>query len=74
MAERVHGLTMVWVHPYQARLSTIDDVAKQLTQLASYGPDWPYALVQLNRDACHMPLPTEGHLSVMMEGNTSNVP
>ena len=65
---------MVWVHPYQARVSTIDDTAKQLAQLTSTGPTWPYALVQLNGDACHMPLPTEGHLSVMMEGNTSNVP
>ena len=49
---------MVWVHPYQARVSMIDDAAKQLAQLASTGPDWPYALVQLNRDACHVPLPT----------------
>ena len=72
--ERVYGLAMVWLHPYQARVSMIDDAAKQLTQLASTVPDWPYALVQLNRDACHVPLPTEGHLSVMTEGNTSNVP
>ena len=72
--ERVYGLAMVWVHPYQARVSMIDYVAKQLAQLASTGPDWPYALVQLNSDACHVPLPTEGHLSVMMEGHTSNVP
>ena len=52
----------------------IDEAAKQLTQLASTGPNWPYALVQLNGDAHHMPLPTEGHLRVMTEGNTSNVP
>ena len=64
----------MWVHPYQARVSTIDEAAKQLAQLASTGPNWPYALVQLNRDAHQMPLHTEGHLSVMMEGNTSNVP
>ena len=74
VGERVYGLAIVWVHPYQARVSMIDNVAKQLTQLASTGPNWPYALVQLNDDACHMPLPTEGHLSVMTEGNTSNVP
>ena len=74
VGERVYRLTMVWVHPYQARVSTIDDVGKQLIQLTSTGPNWPYALVQLNRDAHHVPLPTEGHLSVMMEGNTSNVP
>ena len=74
MGERVYGLTMVWVHSYQAKVSTIDDVAKQLTQLASTGPNWPYALVQLNGHACHMPLPREGHLSVVMEVNTNNVP
>ena len=38
--ERVYGLTMMWVHPYQARVLTIYDVAKQLAQLASTGPDW----------------------------------
>ena len=74
VGERVYGLAMVWVYPYHPRVSTIDDAAKQLAQLASTGPNWPYELVQLNGDACHMPLPTEGHLSVMMEGNTSNVP
>ena len=65
---------MVWIHPYQARVSTIDGADKQLTQLASTGPNWPYALVQLNGDACHMPLPKEGHLSVMAEESTSHVP
>ena len=64
---------MVWVHPYQARVSMIDDTAKQLTQVVSTGPDWPYALVWLNGDTHHVPLPTDGHLSIMMEGNTSNV-
>ena len=72
--ERVYRLVMVWLHPYQARVSMIDDAAKQLTQLAFTGPNWPCALVWLNRDAHHMPLPTEGHLSVIMEGNTGNLP
>ena len=74
VGEGVYRLAMLWVHPYQARVSMIDDTAKQHAQLASTGPNWPYALVQLNGDVHHMPLPTEGHLSVMMEGNTSNVP
>ena len=65
---------MVWVHPYQARVSTIDDATKQLAQWASTGPNWSYALVQPNGDAHHVSLPTEGHVSVMAEGNTSNVP
>ena len=59
MGERMYSLAMMWVHHYQARVSTIDEAVKQLTPLASTGPDWPYALVQLNRDACHVPLPTE---------------
>ena len=62
------------VHPYQARVSTIDHTAKQLAQLAFTGPNWPYALVQLNGDAHHVPLPNEGHLSVMAEGSASSVP
>ena len=65
---------MVWVHPYQARVSTLGDAAKQLSQLASTGPNWPYALVQLNGDACHVPLPKEGHLSVLAEEHASLVP
>ena len=74
MGERVYSLTMMWVHPYQARVSTIDEEVKQLTQPTSTGSNWPYALMQLNGHACHMPLPTKGHLIVMTEGNTSNVP
>ena len=73
VGERVYGLSMVLVHPYQAMVFTIDGAAKQLAQLASTGPAWPYALVKLNGDTHHMPLPTEGDLSVMTEGNTNNI-
>ena len=72
--EKTYSFTMVWVHPYQARVSTIEKAIKQLDQLTPSGPDWPYALVWLNGDACHMPIPTEGHLSVMPEGSTSSIP
>ena len=58
--DRTYGLTMVWVHPYQARVSTIEEAIKQLDQLTPSRPNWPYALVQLNRYACHVPFPTEG--------------
>ena len=41
--------------------------------LVSTRPDWPYTLVWLNRGApCHMPLPREGHLSILAEGGTSS--
>ena len=74
LEERAYGLAMVWVHPYQTRVSTIGGTADQLAQMASTGPNWPYALVWLNGDTCHVPLPKEGHLSVMTEEHTSHVP
>ena len=62
------------VYPYQVRFSTLGAAAKQLAQLASTGANWPYALVQLNGNAHHVPLPKEGHLSVLAEEHTSLVP
>ena len=51
----------------------MEEAVKQVTPLIPTEPDWPYTLVQLSGDACHMPLPMEGHLSIMVEGSTSNV-
>ena len=72
--ERVYGLAMVWVHSYQARVSTIDNAVRKLTLLASARPNWPYMFVQFNGDTHHVPLPKEGHLSAMGEGTPSNIP
>ena len=59
--------------PLPSQGPTIEEAVKQLTPLISTGPDWPYTLVQLNRDAHHAPLPMEGHLSIMVERSTSSV-
>ena len=72
--ERVYGLALVWVHPNQARVSTIDNMVRKPTLLASARPNWLYTFVQFSRDANHMPLPNEGHLGVMAEGTSSNIP
>ena len=29
------------------------------------GPNWPYALVWLHKDICHVPLPKEGHFGIL---------
>ena len=50
----------------------MEEAVKQLTAQVLTGPDWPYALVQLNRDACHVPLPKSWHLSILVEGGTSS--
>ena len=73
VGDRVYSLAMMWAHPYQARVSTVEEAVKQLTPLISTGPDWPYTLVWLNGDACHAPLPMEGHLSIMVGGSTRGV-
>ena len=60
--------------PTKLESSTLDSAAEKLTQLASMGPNWCYALVQLSGDAHHVPLPKEGHLSVLAKEHTSHVP
>ena len=72
MGNRVYSLSMVWVNPYQAWVSTMEEAVKQLTTQVFTGPDWPYALVHLNGDTCHVPLPREGYLSILVEGGTSS--
>ena len=74
VGDRLYGLSTMWVHPYQARVSTMEEVVKQLIPLMSTGPDWPYALVLLNEDTCHMPLPMEGYLSVMVKAVLAVLP
>ena len=72
MSGRVYGLSTVWVSPFQARVSTVEEAVRQLTALVSSGPNWPYALVRLNEDTCHVPLPREGHLGILTEGGTNS--
>ena len=50
----------------------MEEAVKELTVWASSGPNWPYTLVQLNEDTCHVPLPKEGHLGILPEGGTNS--
>ena len=70
--DRIFGLSTVWLNPYQARVPTVEEAVKQLTALVSSGPDWPYTSAWLNGDTHHVPLPREGHLSILQEGGTSS--
>ena len=69
--EVAFSLTMVWANPYQAHLSSVDEVAKKLTLLINFGDNWAYNFVWLNKDAQHVPLPKEGHLSTMIDSTPS---
>ena len=69
--EMAFRLAVVWVHPYQACLCSLDEVAKKLTLLINLGKNWVYAFVWLNGDTQHVPLSREGHLSTMIDGMPS---
>ena len=36
------------------------------------GPDWPYFLIQLYEGANHMPLPKDGHVCVLPQGEAES--
>ena len=60
-----YGLSTIWVNPCQARVHSMEEVVRELTTWVSSGSNWPYTLVQLNKDTCHVPLPKEGHLGIL---------
>ena len=68
--EMVFGLAVIWAHPCQAHVSSLDEVAKRLALLTSSGRNWAYTFVQFNKDTQHAP-PKGGHLSAMIEGEPS---
>ena len=70
--DRKYGLSTIWVNPCQARVCSMEEAVKELTAWVSSGPDWPYTLVQLDKDTCHAPLPKEWHLGILPEGGTDS--
>ena len=68
--DRKYGLSTIWVNPCQARVYSMEEAVRELTAWVSSGPNWPYALVQLNEDTHHAPLPKEGHLGILPQGGT----
>ena len=66
--EMAFRLAMVWAHPYQACLSSLDEVARKLALLIDIGDNWVYTFVQLNEGTIHVPLSIEGHITTMIDG------
>ena len=46
----------------------MEEAVRELTAWVSSGPNWPYAMVWLNEDTCHVLLPKEGHLGIPPQG------
>ena len=72
--DRKYGLLTIWVNPSQARVPFMEEAVGKLTAWASSGPNWPYALVQLHKDTCHVPLPKEGHLAILPQRGVEATP
>ena len=68
MQGRQYGISLVWVHPNQVRVATIEEVVENVTAYTSSGVNWPYALAQLCEDPHHAPLPKNKHLGVLLWG------
>ena len=46
----------------------MEEAVRELSAWVSSGPDWPYALVQLHKDTCHVPHPKDRHLGILPQG------
>ena len=62
---------VVWVHPSQTLLPSLEEVARKLTLLINTKENWPYAFVWVCKDSQHIPISDAGHDSVMVGGAPS---
>ena len=65
--DRHYSISLVWVHPNQVRVATMEEAIKKLTTCTSSGTDWPYALAQLCEDPHHAPLPKNKDLDILAQ-------
>ena len=72
--EKIFSLVAVWAHPHQVCLASLVEVAQCLILLTDKGVDWPYTFIQMNNAILHVPLSSEGHFSILMEGKPQRNP
>ena len=53
--ELAFGLAVVWVHPYQACILSLEGMARKLTLVTPSEENWVYAFAQFNNDAQYAP-------------------
>ena len=64
----IYGLAVVWIDSCQARMVLMGEALEALSSHTPKGSDWPYVLIQLYEGANHMPLPKDGHVCVLPQG------
>ena len=67
-----YGTALVWISPYQAWASTMEEALEILSTCISHGPNWLYVLTQLYEGTNHVPLPKDKHLGVLPQGKAES--
>ena len=67
-----YGLAKVWIDSCQARMVLMGEALEALSSHTPEGSDWPYILVQSYKGTNHMPLPKDGHICVLPQGEAGN--
>ena len=68
-----YSLAIVWIDSHQARMVLMGEALEALSSHTPKGSDWPYILVQSYEGANHMPLPKDGHICVLPQGEAGNL-
>ena len=67
-----YGLAIVWTDSHQARMVLMGEALEALSSHTPEGSDWPYILIQLYEGTNHMPLPKDGHICVLPQGEAES--
>ena len=68
-----YGLAIVWIDSCQARMVSMGEALEALSSHTPEGSDWPYVLIQSYEGTNHMPLPKDGHICVLPQGEVGNL-
>ena len=67
-----YSLAIVWIDSHQARMVLMGEALEALSSHTPKGSDWPYVLVQSYEGTNLTPLPKDGHVSVLPQGEAGN--
>ena len=67
-----YGMAIVWIDSCQARMVLMGEALETLSSLTPKGSDWPYILIQSYEGANHTPLPKDGHVCVLPQGEVGS--
>ena len=67
-----YGLAIVWIDSCQARMVSMGEALEALSSHTPKGSDWPYILIQSYKGANHTPLPKDGHICVLPQGEAES--